>query len=374
MSGYSLEDARDYVIVGCVEPTSQGNVFAATGRMFINLPGVLELTLNNGYSNMHRQVDGLKTGNLANFSTFDDFFDAFTRQLRFNVEKAVKIAKIGDKEVIKFFQQPFISASLDGCMENGKDYTSGGTKYNFSSITAYGFATLVDSLYNIKKVVYEEKLMSLTDLVQILNSNFKGQENFRQKLINKYQKWGNDLEEIDLFAKDLWDLFCNEIVKHKSVRGGRYNPGAYSMGVHVMEGFFTKPTPDGRKALQPISNSLSPVNNVEKNGITATLNSVAKLNYKLATNGVAVNVRFNPLNIQTEESLEKFYYLLKSYFDSGGMQIQPTVVSTETLKDAQKYPENYPDLIVKVGGYNATFTDLGIPIQNDIIDRLENKL
>ena len=374
MSGYSLEDARDYVIIGCVEPTSQGNVFAATGRMFINLPGVLELTLNNGYSNMSRQVDGLKTGNLANFSTFDDFFDAFTRQLRFNVEKAVKIAKIGDKEVIKFFQQPFISASLDGCMENGKDYTSGGAKYNFSSITAYGFATLVDSLYNIKKVVYEEKLMSLTDLVQILNSNFKGQENFRQKLINKYQKWGNDQEEIDLFAKDLWDLFCNEIVKHKSVRGGRYNPGAYSMGVHVMEGFFTRPTPDGRKALQPISNSLSPVNNVEKNGITATLNSVAKLNYELATNGVAVNVRFNPLNIQTEESLEKFYYLLKSYFDSGGMQIQPTVVSTETLRDAQKYPENYPDLIVKVGGYNATFTDLGIPIQNDIIDRLENKL
>ncbi len=146
------------------------------------------------------------------------------------------------------------------------------------------------------------------------------------------------------------------------------------MGVHVMEGFFTRPTPDGRKALQPISNSLSPVNNVEKNGMTATLNSVAKLNYELATNGVAVNVRFNPLNIQTEESLEKFYYLLKSYFDSGGMQIQPTVVSTETLRDAQKYPENYPDLIVKVGGYNASFTDLGIPIQNDIINRLENKL
>ncbi|MFX1599134.1 MAG: glycine radical domain-containing protein [Promethearchaeota archaeon] len=146
------------------------------------------------------------------------------------------------------------------------------------------------------------------------------------------------------------------------------------MGVHVIEGFFTKASADGRKAMQSLSNSLSPVNNVEKNGLTATLNSIANLNYTLAINGVAVNIRIHPQNLLREENLEKFYHLLKGYFDKGGMQIQPTAVSTETLKDAQKHPEKYPDLIVKVGGYNATFVDLGTPIQNDIIDRLEHKI
>jgi formate C-acetyltransferase len=141
-----------------------------------------------------------------------------------------------------------------------------------------------------------------------------------------------------------------------------------------MEGFVTRPTADGRKAFEPISNSLSPVNGAGKNGITAILNSVAKLNYQNATNGVAVNVRIHPQNLEHDEHVEKFYHLLKTYFEKGGMQIQPTVVSTETLRDAQKNPEKYKDLIVKVGGYNAIYIDLGVPIQNEIINRLENRI
>ncbi|UCD01855.1 MAG: formate C-acetyltransferase/glycerol dehydratase family glycyl radical enzyme, partial [Promethearchaeota archaeon] len=364
----------NYAIIGCVEPTSQGNTFAATARIYINLPGVLELTLNNGYCNLTKQISGLETGDPINFLTYDELYKAFIHQLRYNLEKSVKIAKIGDEEVIKFFPQPFVSAIIDGCIVNGKDYTAGGAFYNFSSITAYGFATLVDSLYNIKKVVYEEKLKSLSELIQILNSNFRGQEEFRQKLINKYNKWGNDKEDIDQLAFELWDLFCSEVVKYNCIRGGRYNPGAYSMGIHVMEGFFTRPTADGRKAMEAISNSLSPVNNVEKEGLTAMLNSVAKLNYDYATNGIALNIRIHPQNLVKEENIDKLYYLLRGYFDKGGMQIQPNAVSTETLRDAQKHPENYSDLIVKVGGYNATFVDLGIPIQNDIINRFENHL
>ncbi|MBA7668050.1 Trans-4-hydroxy-L-proline dehydratase [subsurface metagenome] len=215
--------------------------------------------------------------------------------------------------------------------------------------------------------------MSLLELIEILNSDFKDNEVTRQKLINNYEKWGNDKAEIDSFAIELWDLFTQEVAKHNSIRNGQYNAGAYSMGVHVYEGILTRPTADGRKAGRPISNSLSPVNNVEKNGITAVLNSIAKLNYDYAMNGIAVNVRIHPQNLESQESVEKFYHLLKSYFEKGGMQIQPTVVSTETLKDAQIHPENYSDLIVKVGGYNATFIDLGKPIQNDIIDRLEIK-
>jgi len=372
-AGYSLEDAFNYVIIGCVEPTGQGNSFAATARMFMNLPGVLELTLNNGYNQMSKSIAGLQTGNTSDFSTFEDLYSAFIRQLQYNLQRCVQIAEVGDIEAMKYMQHPFISATLEGCMESGKDYVCGGAKYNFSSITAYGFATLVDSLYNIKKAVYEENLIKLPELVEILNSNFNGQEELRQKLINKYDKWGNDKDEIDKLAKNLWDLFTSEVAKYKPLRGGRYSAGAYSMGIHVMEGFFTQPSADGRKAMEAISNSLSPVNQAEKNGITAALNSIAKLNYSEATNGVAVNIRINPQNLANDESIEKFYDLLKTYFDSGGMQVQPNVVSTTILKDAQKHPEKYPDLIVKVGGYNATFIDLGTPIQNDIIDRLEHK-
>ncbi|MFX1531575.1 MAG: pyruvate formate lyase family protein [Promethearchaeota archaeon] len=373
-TGYSTEDARNYAIIGCVEPTSQGNTFAATGRIFINLPGVLELTLNNGFCNLTQRISGLETGDPVDFKTYDELNTALTRQLRYNIEKSVKIAQIGDEETIKYFPQPFISGIINGCIENGKDYTAGGAKYNFSSITAYGFATFVDSLYDIKKAVYEEKLISLPELVQVLNSNFEEHEELRQRLINNYDKWGNDKEEIDKLANELWNLFCSEVVNQKCIRNGRYNPGAYSMGVHVIEGLFTKASADGRKATQPLSNSLSPVNRVEKNGLTATLNSIAKLNYEYATNGVAVNVRLHPQNLEGEENLEKLYYLIKGYFEIGGMQLQPNVVSTKTLKDAQEHPENYLDLIVKVGGYNATFVDLGTPIQNDIIDRLEYNL
>ena len=373
-AGYSREDARDYVIIGCVEPSGQGNSFAATGRMFMNLPGVLELVLNNGVSGMSGLTDGLETGDPAGFAAFDDFYDAVVRQLAFNVERSVKIAEIGDAEAMKRFQHPFVSAMLDGCMEAGKDHVCGGAKYNFSSITAYGFATLVNSLYIIKKAVYEDHLVSLPELVGILNANFEGQEILRQKLIRKYAKWGNDQTEIDGFACRLWDLFTREVAKHVPLRGGRYSAGAYSMGVHVIEGFVTKPTPDGRKAFEPISNSLSPVNGTEANGISAVLNSLAKLNYDFAANGVAVNVRIHPQNLEKDENIDKFYRLLKTYFQQGGMQLQPTVVSTETLRDAQIHPEKYRDLIVKVGGYNATYIDLGAPIQNEILSRLENRI
>lgn len=371
-SGYSIEDAHDYIVIGCVEPTGQGNSFAATGRMFMNLPGILELTLNNGYSGMSGLLDGLATGDPAFFTTFDDLYNAFIGQLLFNIDRSIQIAKVGDKEAMKHFQHPFVSAMVDGCMEKGKDYVCGGARYNFSSITAYGFATLVDSLYRIKKAVYEDEIISLPDLIGILNSNFEGQEVLRQKLISNYDHWGNDKTEIDAFACQLWDLFTREVAKHAPIRGGRYSAGAYSMGVHVMQGFITKPTADGRKAFEPISNSLSPVNGAGKEGITAVLNSIAKLNYQNSANGVAVNVRIHPQNM--ERHLDKFYYLLKTYFEKGGMQIQPTVVSTETLREAQINPDQYKDLIVKVGGYNATYVDLGTPIQNEIINRLENQI
>jgi pyruvate formate-lyase/glycerol dehydratase family glycyl radical enzyme len=370
-AGYALEDARNYVIIGCVEPSGQGNSFAATGRMFMNLPGVLELTLNNGYSNLTKKIDGLQTGDPSHFKTFPEFYKAFIHQLQFNIKRSVEIANVGDKETIKHFQHPFVSAMLDNCMENGKDYVCGGAKYNFSSITAYGFATLVNSLYNIKKVIYEEKEMTLPEFITLLNSNFENREDFRQRLINKYHKWGNAKEDIDSLAIKLWDVFTQEVAKYSPLRGGRYSAGAYSMGIHVMEGFFTRPSADGRKAMQPISNSLSPVNNTEKNGITGALNSVAKLNYTFANNGIAFNIRFHPQNIITTENLNKLYHLLKGYFKAGGMQIQPTVVSSDTLKKAQKHPEDFQDLIIKVGGYNATFIDLGKPIQDDIIDRIQ---
>jgi len=330
--------------------------------------GVLELVLNNGVSGMSGLTDGLETGDPAGFAAFDDFYDAVARQLTFNVERSVKIAEIGDAEAMKRFQHPFVSAMLDGCMEAGKDHVCGGAKYNFSSITAYGFATLVNSLYIIKKAVYEDHLVSLPELVGILNTNFEGQEILRQKLIRKYAKWGNDQAEIDEFACRLWDLFTREVAKYVPLRGGRYNAGAYSMGVHVIEGFVTKPTPDGRKAFDPISNSLSPVNGTEANGISAVLNSLAKLNYDFAANGVAVNVRIHPQNLEKDENIDKFYRLLKTYFQQGGMQLQVNVLDAAQLRAAKADPSAYPGLLVRVSGYCAYFRDLSPAVQEEIIE------
>jgi len=368
--GYSLEDARDYAIVGCVEPTSAGNTFATTGGHDLRLTGVLEMTLNNGgYRFIFNQ--GLATGDPRRWTSFDDVMDAFRKQLQYNVTMVAQAVNLRDSIYAEEFPAPYISSMIEGCIESGRDVTEGGSRYNFSSITARGLGTVADSLAAIKRLVFEEKVITMPELLRLLQTDFKGKEDLRQRLINGVPKYGNDEDYVDSIAREVAEAFCSEVVKHKSIRGGHFRPSFYSYGTHVFDGLFIGATPDGRKACEAISNGISPANNREGKGPTAVLKSAAKLNHRMISNGNALNLRLHPSVVRNEEGLNNVSALIRTYFDMGGMHVQFNVVSSEMLRDAQLHPENYKDLVVRVSGYSAFYTDLGKSIQDDIIARTE---
>ncbi len=368
--GYSLEDARDYAIVGCVEPTGSGDTFACTGGNDLKLGGVLEMVLTNGdYRLMGGQ--GLCTGDAKRFKTFDEVMDAFRRQLEHNVKMAADAVNTKDAIYRAEFPAPFVSASLTGCVESGRDATDGGARYNFGSITARGLGTTADSLAAIKKLVFDDHVLTMSELFELLETNFEGNDYRRQLLISRAPKYGNDDDYVDLIAKEIVELFCREVTKHQSIRGGHFRPSFYSYGTHVLDGLFLGATPDGRMAGEVISNGISPANAREKKGPTAVLNSAAKLEHRLVSNGNALNLRLLPSLVQDEDALRKVASLVKTYFHLGGMHLQFNVVSRETLEDAQKHPQDHRDLVVRVSGYSAFFTDLGKLIQDDIIARTE---
>lgn len=368
--GYSLEDSRDYAIVGCVEPTGSGDTFACTGGNDLKLGGVLEMVLTNGgYRLMGGQ--GLPTGDPTRFETFDEVMDAFRRQLEHNVKMAVDAVNIKDAIYQAEFPAPFVSATLTGCVESGRDATDGGARYNFGSITARGLGTTADSLAAIKKLVFDDQVLTMSELVELLETNFEGKDELRHLLINRAPKYGNDDDYVDLIAKEIAELFCREVTEHQSIRGGHFRPSFYSYGTHVLDGLFLGATPDGRMAGEAISNGISPVNAREKKGPTAVLNSAAKLEHTLISNGNALNLRLLPSLVQDEAALGKVASLVRTYFHLGGMHLQFNVVSREMLEDAQKHPQDHRDLVVRVSGYSAFFTDLGKLIQDDIIARTE---
>lgn len=369
--GYSLEDARDYSIVGCVEPTSTGNSFACTAGNDVSLAGVLEMALRRGRMLFSGRRAGAPTADPRSFSSFEDVKEAFGEQLSFNVEKLVRAVELLDRAYVEEFPCPPLSATLEGCLQSGRDMTHGGAKYNFGSITGRGLGTVANSLAAINWAVFERNLITMDELVQLLESNFRGGESVRQMLLRKAPKYGNDEGDSDDIATWVTEVFSREVRKHRCGRGGSYRPGMFSYGVHVMDGLYLGATPDGRLAGEPVSNGISPVNGTERGGPTAVLHSAAKAGSSPLSNGTALNMRLSPGLLKSEESTEKLASLVEGYFAIGGRHVQFNVVDTATLKDAQAHPEKYPDLVVRVSGYCAYFTDLGTSIQNDIIARTD---
>lgn len=372
-NGTELEDARDYAIIGCVEPTSAGNTFGCTSGNDISLVGVLEMVLTNGLIRMLGRKTGLDTGDPRKFSTFEQVMDAFKKQLQNSVDLISQLVEIKDEVYSKYFPNPYISATLEGCVENAKDMTQGGAKYNFNSISGRGIGTTVDSLAALKKVVFEDKIISMSELIYALENNFRGKkgERLRQILLNRAPKYGNDDDYADSIAREITKTFCDTVMSKKAWRGGPYRASFFSYGMHVLDGNFLGATPNGRKAGEPTSNSLSPSNGVEKNGPTAILKSCAKIDHTKIANGCSLNIKMLPTLLRDEERRKKFASLIKAYFKMGGSQVQFNIVDSQILIDAQKHPEKYRDLVVRVSGYCAYFTDLGKPIQDDIIARAE---
>ncbi len=372
--GMSEEDARDYVVVGCIEITGQSDTHGCVGGYEMVLPSVLLLTLSRGKypPPFIGQMKGYDSGDPAGLRSFDHFINAFRRQLTHQLEVLVTAAAGKDQAYKDMLPAPYVSALMDDAVEKAADITAGGARYDFTSIDIRGLATLVDSIMAIKTFVYDRKEFTLRKFIEICSRNFKGNEVLRQRIIHDVPKYGTNNDEADSMTLQVLNWVYEEALKHRNIRGGKFRPCYYSYGNHVIDGIMLGATPDGRLSGEPISNGVSISNMIESSsGPAAVMASIAKIPSYQTSAGLSLNMRFHPSYIDTEQGLETFAGMIRTYFGLGGMHIQPNIVSTETLRDAQLHPENYRDLIVKVAGYSAYFVDLGRSIQEDIINRYE---
>ncbi|NVM17834.1 MAG: formate C-acetyltransferase/glycerol dehydratase family glycyl radical enzyme [Candidatus Lokiarchaeota archaeon] len=370
--GYSLGDAREYAPIGCVEPVHPCKSFGCTNATQMNIVKVLELTLNNGTDMFTRKEYGIH--NSKEITSFHDLWDEFSKQLKYFVKSMVKTMYFLEKTIAELSPQPFLSATTDDCIDKGLDITNGGAKYDFTTTQLIGLATVADSLAVIKKVVFEDKLLSLEALITMLSKNYRGTyngkkgEEWRQFFIHKIPKFGNDNDFVDHIARDVANLFCEEILKHNNYRGGKYNPGIYTTSFHLAFGVFTAASADGRKSRDSLSNGIGPTNGMDKNGPTAILNSIKKLENELMTNGNSIILAFHPNTLK----MELFVPLIRTYFvENGGFHVQFNVLEKQTLCDAQRNPEEYQGLVVRIAGYSVLFTEISKPAQDDIIARTQ---
>ncbi|MBT9173045.1 MAG: Choline trimethylamine-lyase [Syntrophomonadaceae bacterium] len=369
--GYTLEAARDYCVVGCVETTGTGNNNGYAAGNSALLQNILEMTLNEGgrYVTGWRRV-GAATPHAGSFKSFDDVKKAFADQLGHVVELVVQRAYLKDQAIAEHYPVPLLSSTIEGCVELGEDFTRGGARFNHGCVNGQSLATLANSLAAIRWAVYDRKLLTIEELVTHLRNDFEGAEEVRRQLLGA-PKYGNDDPYVDDLAVWVADTYSKEVMKHKFWMGGVHRPCLISVQTHILEGTITGATPDGRLAGSPLSNGISPSNGTERNGMTATLRSAAAACGPIMSDGVAFNMNINPAAIQNDEGLDKFVSLLEAYFALGGRQIQFNPISRATLLDAQQHPENYPELLVKVSGYSYRFVDLHKRAQDDIIARTE---
>ncbi|MFX1391594.1 MAG: pyruvate formate lyase family protein, partial [Promethearchaeota archaeon] len=338
--GWTIEDAREYAPIGCVEPQHPYKSFGSTNANQFNAVKCLELTLNNGIDMITRKEYGLK--NSKSITSYDDFWDEFKKQMKFFIDYMVKTMYHLDKAIAELTPQPFLSATIDNCIERGLDITEGGAIYNFTGPQLIGLATVADSLAVIKKVVFEDKLLLFDEIIQMLSKNFRGQyqgkkgTEWREFFINRVPKFGNDHDFVDQIAVDVAEFYCNEISKRSNYRGGKFNPGIYSTTFHLAFGVFTGASADGRRKTEPLSNGIGPTSGMDKNGPTAILNSIKKLRNDLMTNGNSLILAFHPNTFKSEI----FIPLIKSFFGlNGGYQVQFNIVGKEILCEAQNNPE-----------------------------------
>jgi len=370
--GFTLEDARKYAPVGCVEPQHPHKSFGSTNSNQLNIVKCLELTLTNGVDMATRKKYGLE--HKESITSYQQLWEAFSDQVKYFIKYMVSNMISMDKAFAELNPQPFLSATTNNCLEKGLDVTRGGAVYNFTGPQLIGLATCADSLAVIKKMVFEEQQLSLDSLVEMLKKNYRRSYNgkegsvWREIFINKVPKYGNDNDYVDEIAVDINKLYCEEIAKYDNFRGGKFNPGIYSTSLHLAFGTLTGASADGRKARDPLSNGLGPTHGRDKNGPTAICNSVKKLDNELMTNGNSLILAFHPKSMKKDI----FLPLIKTYFEpKGGYQVQFNVVGKKILCDAQENPDNYQGLVVRIAGYTVYFTELSKVAQDEIIARTE---
>ncbi|HPS04601.1 MAG TPA: glycyl radical protein [Tenuifilaceae bacterium] len=369
--GKSLTDARNGGASGCVETGAFGTeAYILTG--YFNLNKVLELTLNNGVDPLTGKEIGIRTGNAASFKTFNQLYEAFERQLGYfsdvKLEGNLVIERIWAEEM----PVPFLSLLIDDCIANATDYNAGGARYNTSYVQGVGLGSITDNLSALSRLVFDEEALSMDELLKAMNANFEGYDDLRYRLIYDMPKWGNNNDYADKLAVRVFNSFYKAITGRKTFRGGVFRINMLPTTSHVYFGSKIGAMPDGRLAHEPLSEGISPVQGADRNGPTAVILSAAKID-QIKTGGTLLNQKFSPSFFTTDESLDKMVSLIRSYFKLDGHHIQFNVVSADTLRDAQKHPEKYQDLIVRVAGYSDYFNDLGEALQNEIIRRTEHE-
>lgn len=373
--GMEPEHARDYCIVGCIETSGHGDTHGCPGGHELTLPAIVILTLTEGRlpAPAPGQRPAPRTGNVRAMASWDDFVRAFRSQLAHHIRALVRGTAAKDRAYMDFLPAPYVSALMSGCVEAARDITRGGARYDFTSLDLRGLATAADSLIAIRKSVFEHAWLTLPELVRACESNFRGKESLSLRLRNNIPKFGADDYEATAMALELVEWVNQEAARHTNARGGRYRVCFYSYGNHVIDGLLLPATPDGRPAGAPVSNGISPANAADgAHGPLPVLRAAASVPPRRASSGVSLNLRFHPSVLASENGCGAFTDMLRAYFKIGGMHVQPNVVSTQTLRLAQADPDAYRDLVVKVSGYSAYFTDLGRSIQDDIIARTEH--
>ncbi len=415
--GVTLEDARNYNIIGCVEPQAPAKTDGWHDAAFFNMCRPLELVFSNGVDK-GVQV-GPRTGELHEFTTFDKFYDAYKAQMNYFIKLLVNADNAIDLAHARRCPLPFQSCMIEDCIGRGKSLQEGGAVYNFTGPQGFGIANMTDALLAVKTLVYDKKLLKLCELKAALDNNFgkdmdaataeKLTKTVAEKLvadgknlteddiksiylavsknpasdddkkrwgelldtIQELPKYGNDLADVDAFARDVAYTYTKPLENYKNPRGGMFQAGLYPVSANVPLGAQTGATPDGRLAFTPIADGVGPAAGRDIKGPTASANSVAKLDHFIASNGTLFNMKFHPSALAGASGLESFVALVRGFFDQKGMHMQFNVVSRETLRDAQKNPEKYKSLVVRVAGYSALFTTLSRSLQDDIIARTE---
>ncbi len=412
--GLTLEDAREYNIIGCVEPQKAGKTEGWHDAAFFNMCRPLELVFSNGYDN--GELISIQTGDVTKMTSFDEFYDAYKKQMNYMIELLVNADNAIDMAHAERCPLPFESALVDDCIKRGKALQEGGAIYNFTGPQGFGIANMADSLYAVKKLVFDEKKITMAELKEALDNDFgRNEENPEavaatvqivaklkengvdvsddqigkiysevagktgggsraaqiREMILEVPKFGNDIAEVDSFARDVAYTYTKPLETYKNPRGGQFQAGLYPVSANVPLGAQTGATPDGRYAHTPVADGVSPSAGKDTHGPTAAANSVSRLDHFIASNGTLFNMKFHPSALEGKSGIDSFINLIRGYFDQKGSHMQFNVVSRETLIDAQKHPENYRSLVVRVAGYSALFTTLSKSLQDDIINRTE---
>ncbi len=368
--GKSIIDARNGGASGCVETGAFGKESYILSGYF-NLPKILEITLHNGVDLRTGKKIGLETGNATKFETFNDLFNAYTKQINYFVDIKIKGNNIIERLWAEVLPSPFMSLLIDDCIENGKDYNDGGARYNTTYIQGVGLGTITDSLTSLKYNIFDNKIMTMKELLDAIDSNFKDYENIRNRLVRETPKYGNDEDYPDEIMKKIFDVYYTAVNGSPNTKGGFHRINLLPTTVHIYFGSVTKATPDGREEYHPLSEGVSPVQGMDIKGPTAVIKSASKIEH-LKTGGTLLNQKFTPQFLADDDGIAKLAYLIRAYFRMDGHHIQFNVVSADTLREAQKNPEQYRNLIVRVAGYSDYFINLGESLQNEIIARTEH--